>query len=66
MNCPKCNTPIPDAMIAKALGAKGGKAGNPDAKRLSSEQARANVMKRWNKVKAARASVEARKRKAKQ
>jgi hypothetical protein len=46
--CPHCGKPI---NVPALMRAAGGKAGRGKAKARSSEQARAAVMARWNKVK---------------
>lgn len=50
MKCPHCKKTIPQKLIAKAMGAKGGAAGTGKKKARSSEQARAAINARWAKV----------------
>lgn len=51
MNCPKCGVAIDTTDLAKALAAKGGRAGRGHAKARTTEQARAAAKVRWDKVK---------------
>lgn len=49
MNCPKCKSPLPSYLVdSREAGRKGGKTTGP-SKARTSEQARAAVMKRWEK-----------------
>lgn len=50
MNCPKCKTKLPPYLVdSREAGRKGGKASGP-RKARTSEQARAAVKARWEKV----------------
>lgn len=49
--CPKCGTSLDTTDLAKALAAKGGRAGRGHAKARSTEQARAAAKVRWDRVK---------------
>jgi hypothetical protein len=51
MKCPCCGKAVSKSHFSCQSGAKGGAAGTGKSKARSSEQARANVMKRWEKRK---------------
>lgn len=55
MNCPNCNTHIPDSLVRSEGARLNGQAGRGKSKARTSEQARkaamAGVLKRWEKMK---------------
>jgi hypothetical protein len=52
MHCPHCGQDIADGTIRSYLNAKAGKAGKGASKARSSEQARAAINARWDRVRA--------------